>query len=71
MIKFADFLQEIPLAITLEPFTQIECSFHKKNTFVVQHYLHSVQMSVRTGGVKLSCTNFGLHFFQSIFGTIL
>ena len=30
-IKFADFLREILLAITLEPFTQSECSFHQMN----------------------------------------
>ena len=30
-IKFADFLREILLAITLEPFTQSECSFHQTN----------------------------------------
>ena len=66
-IKSADFLREILLAITLEPFTQTECSFHqtKHTSFLKQ------KMSTCAGGVKLSCTNFGRHFFQSIFGTIL
>ena len=37
-IKFADFLREILLTVTLEPFTQTECSFHqtKHTSFLKQ-----------------------------------
>ena len=70
--------------VTLKPFTQIECSFYQTQhtsflkqkihlvlTAGIQQYLHLVQNVYMCGGVELSCTNFGRHFLQSMFGTIL
>ena len=42
-IKFGDFLREILLAITLEPFTQTECSFHQtKHTSFLKQKMYLV-----------------------------